>query len=97
MDGDPKRNAPVGAGAVIPESTDAGAGAVRPGSTSADPVGRDSAGAARIREWAVLGEWLASPPPLLHKVDLDVLRERLVFMGGRGLAWPPRRPTWWPR
>ncbi|MXV90697.1 MAG: hypothetical protein F4004_08475, partial [Acidimicrobiia bacterium] len=40
-----------------------------------------SAGAARVGEWAVLGEWLASPPPLLHKVDLAVLQERLVFMG----------------
>ena len=29
----------------------------------------------------MLGEWLASPPPLLHKVDLEVLQERLVFMG----------------
>ena len=29
----------------------------------------------------MLGEWLASPPPLLHKVDLDVLQERLTFMG----------------
>ncbi len=29
----------------------------------------------------MLGEWLASPPPLLHKVDLAVLQERLVFMG----------------
>ena len=38
------------------------------------------AGASGGGEWAVLGEWLASPP-LWHKVDLDVLRERLVFMG----------------
>ena len=51
------------------------------GSTGADPVGRGEAGAARVREWSVLGEWLASPPPLLHKVDLAVLQERLVFMG----------------
>ncbi len=29
----------------------------------------------------MLGEWLASPPPLLHKVDLEVLQERLTFMG----------------
>ena len=34
----------------------------------------------RVREWALLGEWL-SAPPLLHKVDLDVVRERLVFVG----------------
>ena len=46
-----------------------------------DPAGAEAARADRIAEWAVLGEWLASPPPLLHKVDLDVLQERLVFMG----------------
>ena len=34
----------------------------------------------RIAEWAALGEWLASPPPLLHRVDLEVLQERLGFM-----------------
>ena len=34
----------------------------------------------RIAEWAALGEWLASPP-LWHKVDLEVLQERLGFMG----------------
>ena len=42
---------------------------------------RNESGGARVREWAVLGEWLASPPPLLHKVDLEVLQERLTFMG----------------
>jgi len=51
-----------------------------------DPLREDRAGAEparadRISEWAVLGEWLASPPPLLHKVDLEVLQERLTFMG----------------
>ena len=91
MYGDPKRNAPASVGAVASESTDAGtdagavvsesADAVISGSTGADPVGGDGVGAARVREWAVLGEWLASPPPLLHKVDLEVLQERLVFMG----------------
>jgi len=80
MDGDAKCNAPAGDGAVISESNGGGAGAVIPGPTGADPVGGDRVGAARVREWALLGEWLASPPPLLHKVDLDVLRERLVFM-----------------
>ncbi len=34
----------------------------------------------RVREWALLGEWL-SAPPLLHNVDMDVVRERLVFVG----------------
>ena len=29
----------------------------------------------------MLGEWLASPPALLHKVDVEVLQERLAFMG----------------
>ena len=38
-------------------------------------------GADRTAEWAALGEWLGSPPPLLHNVDLDVVRERLVFVG----------------
>ena len=32
-------------------------------------------------EWTALGEWLASLPPLLHKVDLDVLQERVGFIG----------------
>ena len=34
-----------------------------------------------MREWAALGEWLASPPPLLHKVELAVLEEHLGFVG----------------
>ncbi|MCY3663698.1 MAG: DUF222 domain-containing protein [bacterium] len=42
---------------------------------------RNESAGARVREWSVLGEWLASPPPLLHKVDLEVLQERLVFVG----------------
>ena len=93
MDGDATRNESAGAGAaaskstdadadtVVSESADAGANAVVPGSTGFDPVGRDGVSAARVREWAVLGEWLASPPPLLHEVDLEVLQERLTFMG----------------
>ena len=91
MDGDAKRTESAGAGAVVSEPTGAGAEAVLRESTGAeavlaesagaDPVGRDGTGSARVREWASLGEWLASPPPLLHKVDLEVLRERLVFMG----------------
>ena len=36
--------------------------------------------AGRAGEWAALGEWLASPPPL-HEVDLDVLQECLGFVG----------------
>ena len=48
--------------------------------TRGTPVANGAAGTGRIREWAALGEWLASPP-LLHKVDLDVVRERLVFVG----------------
>ena len=40
----------------------------------------DATGAGRVAEWAALGEWLASPPPL-RQLDLGVLRERLVFMG----------------
>ena len=57
------------------------AGAGLAGSTGADVAARDGVAAARAREWAVLGEWLVSPPPLLHKVDLEVLQERLTFMG----------------
>ncbi len=45
-----------------------------------DPAGAEAARADRIAEWAALGEWLSSPP-LLHKVDLDVVRERLAFVG----------------
>lgn len=29
----------------------------------------ESAKADRLREWGELGEWLASPPPLWHKVS----------------------------
>ena len=43
-------------------------------------VGSEPARAARIAEWAALGEWLASPPSL-RELDVGVLRERLVFMG----------------
>ena len=46
-----------------------------------DPKLDEPTGADRRTEWAALGEWLASPPPLLHKVDLDVVRERLTFVG----------------
>ncbi len=63
--------------AVISEST----GAAVAESTGVEPAVGDQAGAARAREWAALGEWLASPPPSLHKVDLQVLQERLAFMG----------------
>ena len=45
-----------------------------------DRAGAEAARADRIFEWAALGEWLASPP-LLHEVDLGVVRERLVFAG----------------
>ncbi len=68
-------------GAVLAPSTGAVGGAALPPSSGAVAVGRDEPGSARVREWAVLGEWLASPPPLLHKVDLEVLQERLSFMG----------------
>ena len=50
-------------------------------SAGADVSGRESVGAVRLAEWAALGEWLSAPPPLLHKVDLDVLRERVGFIG----------------
>ena len=46
-----------------------------------DPTQTEPTGADRAAEWAALGEWLTSPPPLLHKVDLGVVRERLVFVG----------------
>ena len=32
-------------------------------------------------ELAALAAWLDSPPPLLHKVELDVLQERVGFIG----------------
>ena len=52
----------------------------------ADPKGSEPsetgpAGADRAAEWAALGEWLASPPALLHKVDLGVLQERVSSIG----------------
>ncbi len=45
-----------------------------------DPKLDKPAGDDRMREWAALGEWL-SAPPLLHEIDLDVVRERLGFVG----------------
>ena len=44
------------------------------------PIRTDTNSARRAGEWAALGEWLDSPP-LLHKVDSGVLRERLGFVG----------------
>ena len=91
MGSDPKRIAPSDSGAAVSGSTGAAVsgstgaapagGAVVSGSTGAASAGGDQACAARDREWAVLGEWLASPPPLLHRVDVEVLQERLAFMG----------------
>ena len=46
-----------------------------------DPNGREPAGGDRAGEWAALGEWLSAPPPLLHKVDLALLQERVRFIG----------------
>ena len=90
MDGDAKRTESTDTGAAVSGSAGSGVGAVASAPTGAEavlaesagavPVGRERVGAARVREWAVLGEWLA-PPPLLHKVDLEVLQERLAFMG----------------
>ena len=68
-------------GAVRSESSGKDGGAALAGPAGADAAARDGVAAARAREWAALGEWLASPPPLLHKVDLEVLQERLGFMG----------------
>ncbi|MDE0653345.1 MAG: DUF222 domain-containing protein [bacterium] len=49
-------------------------------SQRSDRADSEPAHADRIAEWAALGEWLESPP-LWHKVDLEVLQERLGFMG----------------
>ena len=46
-----------------------------------DPNGQEPAGGDRLAEWAALGEWLSAPPPLLHEVDVAVLRERVGFIG----------------
>ena len=45
-----------------------------------DPKRNESSGAEQVAEWEALGEWLGAPP-LLHEVDLDVVRERLSFVG----------------
>ncbi|MXV89268.1 MAG: DUF222 domain-containing protein, partial [Acidimicrobiia bacterium] len=50
------------------------------GATRGAPAANETAGDAKIAEWGALGEWLGSPP-LLHKLDLGVLRERLAFVG----------------
>ena len=44
------------------------------------PASSEPAGDVRVAEWASLGEWLDSPP-LLHKVDLELLRDCLGFVG----------------
>ena len=46
-----------------------------------EPAGTTPAEAGRVAEWAALGEWLAAPPPLLHKVELELLQERVGFIG----------------
>ena len=45
-----------------------------------DRVGSQPARAARIAEWAALGDWLGAPP-VLRDLDVEVLREGLVFVG----------------
>ena len=76
---DPKRRDPAGADVNGRES--GGGDLKRRDPAGADANGRDPVGAVRLAEWAALGEWLASPPPLLHKVDVAVLRERVGFIG----------------
>ena len=44
------------------------------------PAAYGAARAGRAAEWAALGEWLESAPPL-HEVDLVVMQERLGFVG----------------
>ena len=44
---------------------------------SKDTEGLETAGG----EMVALAAWLDSPPPLLHKVELDVLQERLGSIG----------------
>ncbi|MCY4632779.1 MAG: DUF222 domain-containing protein [bacterium] len=73
---DAERGAPGAA-----DSASAGAGPLGGEETGAGPLGGGVAGVARGREWAVLGEWLASPPPSLREVGLEVLQERLTYMG----------------
>ena len=46
----------------------------------ADVKTRNSSGAGRLAEWDALRDWLGSPP-LLRDLDVEVLREGLVFMG----------------
>ena len=46
----------------------------------ADGKSQDSSGAGRLAEWDALRDWLGMPPQW-HKVDLDVLRERLASIG----------------
>ncbi|MYI56099.1 MAG: DUF222 domain-containing protein, partial [Acidimicrobiia bacterium] len=46
----------------------------------ADVKSHNASGAGRLAEWDALRDWLGSPP-LWHEVDLEVLRERLVFVG----------------
>ena len=77
--GDPKRRDPAGGDLNGHESARRDVKRLDP--AGGDAEGRESAGAVRLAEWAALGEWLSAPPPLLHKVDLAVLRERVGFIG----------------
>ena len=78
MGDDPMRDSPAGADRAAEHPTpDSPAGADRVGG---HPTRHDPGTSDREREWAALGEWLTAPP-LLHNVDLDVVRERLVFVG----------------
>ena len=45
-----------------------------------DSKRNESSSAERMAEWEALGEWMGAPP-LLHEVDLDVVQERLSFVG----------------
>ena len=89
----PARNSPAGAGRTgnhPARNTPAGAGRAADAPARDNPAGADGAvddpgrgGAVtsdRVREWALLGEWLSAPPPL-HDIDVDVVRERLGFVG----------------
>ena len=62
--------------AVRADASAAGADVATAGGGAAVEAGASAGG-----EWAALGEWLDSPPPLLHKVELELLQERVGFIG----------------
>ena len=78
MSDEPMRGKPAGADRAGRDSAGTDPASSEP--AGARPAGREPVGDVRTAEWAVLGEWLGSPPAW-PQVDLGVLRDCLGFVG----------------